>query len=71
MRFVIKQFLGAQRAKEPDIEIESNLFVEGKQFIIGTFICERLGQVVQLQHRFETQEELDNILQQGVIIKEN
>lgn len=71
MRLIIKQFLGAQRAKTPDIEIEPNLFVEGKPFILGTFMCEYKGQLVQVQERFETEAAIQKLLNEGVIIKEN
>jgi len=71
MRLRIKQLLGAQRAKTPDIEIDTNIFVEGKPFILATFMCEYMGQLVQVDERFETEEELQKIMNEGVIIKEN
>ena len=60
-----------QRAKTPDIEIDTNTFVEGKPFILATFMCEYRGQLVQVDERFQTEEELQKIMNEGVIIKEN
>lgn len=70
-RYIIRQFLGAQKAKEPDIEIEgSNAVVEGKIYVIAVFIVERQGEQFQMEKRFETELELQEALQNKYIIEE-
>lgn len=70
-RYIIRQFLGAQKAKEPDIEIEgSNAVVEGKIYIIAHLIVEREGQQIQRQIKFDNESELQKVLQDKYIIEE-